>query len=85
MEHTNQIIEDMLRMYVMENQLSGGAILRIAPPVRGGSLAAKGAELCSLLPFLFSASLGAILHKEQKLVYFFGNCPLTGSDGHEIE
>ena len=27
MEHTNQIIEDMLRMYVMENQLSGGAIL----------------------------------------------------------
>ena len=65
--------------------VTGGVILRIVPPVRGGSLASKGAELHSLLPFLFSASLGAILHKEQKLVYFLGNCLLTGSDGHEIE
>ena len=33
-----------------EPPLNGGAILRIAPALRGGSLVAKGAELCSCLP-----------------------------------
>ena len=33
-----------------EPPLNGGVILRITPPLRGGSLVAKGAELRSHLP-----------------------------------